>query len=356
MRKYDYSFLKKRIPGNIVGLTEIIADLKSKEEFRKLQYTETFESLRQKAIIESVKGSNAIEGIVTTDDRIRDIVNGSAPVTHDELEISGYKDALNIIHTNYENMDIDEDLIRMFHRLIEEETNASGAGEYKKTSNFIMEYGPDGTRRVRFKPVSPGKVPENMEQLLMAYYEARQDSEISPLMLIPCFVLDFLCIHPFTDGNGRVSRLLTVLLLYLSGYDIVRYISYEGQVNKYKASYYEALEQSSAGWHDNKNDYVPVIINFLQILYRCFKDLDEVFTDISLKKAKKSERVENILLGAIVPISKQDIAEKVPDISVKTIELVLNKMLKENKIKKIGSYKDARYMRNNATNNVSKNS
>ena len=345
MRRYDYSFLKNQIPGNIVGLTDIITDLKSKEEFRKLQYSETFESLRKKAVIESVKGSNAIEGIVTTDDRIRDIVNGSAPVTHDEQEISGYKDALNIIHTNHENMDIDEEVIRMFHRLIEEGTNASNAGEYKKTTNFIMEYGPDGSRRVRFKPISPGKVSENMEQLIFAYYDARQDSDISPLLLIPCFILDFLCIHPFTDGNGRVSRLLTVLLLYLSGYDIVRYISYEGQINKYKAGYYDALEQASTGWHDNKNDYVPVIINFLQIIYRCFKDLDEAFMDISLKKAKKSERIESILLGAIVPISKQDIAEKVPDISVKTIELVLSKMLKENKIKKIGTYKDARYMR-----------
>ena len=343
MRRYDYTFLINRIPGNIVGLTDIIADLKSKEEFRKLQYIETFERLRQKAIIESVKGSNAIEGIVTTDDRIRDIINGSVPVTHDELEISGYKDALNSIHMNHDNMDIDEDVIRMFHRMIEEGVNASTAGEYKKTSNFIMEYGPDGSRRVRFKPISPANVSENMEQLILAYYDARQNSEISPLLLIPCFILDFLCIHPFADGNGRVSRLLTVLLLYLSGYDIVRYVSYEGQVNKYKASYYEALEQSSRGWHD----YVPVIINFLQIIYRCFKDLDESFTDISLKKAKKSERVESILLGAIVPISKQDIVEKVPDISVKTIELVLGKMLKENKIKKIGTYKDARYMRNN---------
>jgi Fic family protein len=314
-----------------------------------LQYSETFERLRQKAIIESVKGSNAIEGIVTTDDRIRDIINGSTPVTHDELEISGYKDALNTIHMNHENMDIDEDVIRMFHRMIEESVNAATAGEYKKTPNFIMEYGPDGSRRVRFKPISPANVSENMEQLVLAYYDARQNSEISPLLLIPCFILDFLCIHPFTDGNGRVSRLLTVLLLYLSGYDIVRYVSYEGQVNKYKASYYESLEQSSSGWHENKNDYVPVIINFLQIIYRCFKDLDESFTDISLKKAKKTERVESILLGAIVPISKQDIAEIVPDISVKTIELVLSKMLKENKIKKIGSYKDARYMRNNMT-------
>ena len=186
-----------------------------------------------------------------------------------------------------------------------------------------------------------------MEQLLLAYYEARQDAEIPALLLIPCFVLDFLCIHPFMDGNGRVSRLLTVLLLYLSGYDIVRYISYEGQINKYKESYYGALKTSSESWHKNRNDYVPFIINFLRVLYRCFKELDESFMDISLKKAKKSERVESILMGAIVPISKQEILSKVPDISVKTVELVLSKMMKERRIIKIGTFRDARYMKNN---------
>ena len=199
MHTYDYSFLKDSIPGNIVGLTNVIADLKSREEFRKLQYSETFESLRQKAIIESVKGSNAIEGIVTTDDRIRDIVAGAVPITHDEMEISGYKDALNLIYTTYEDLDLTEDVILLFHKTIEAATNHLEAGQYKKTNNFIMEYGPDGSRRVRFKPVSAKNVQDNMEQLILAYYEARQDSEIPSLMLIPCFVLDFLCIHPFLD-------------------------------------------------------------------------------------------------------------------------------------------------------------
>lgn len=346
MHRYDYTFLKNSIPGNIVGLTEIIADLRSKEDFRKLQYSDTFEKLRQKAIIESVKGSNAIEGIVTTDLRIKDIVDGAEPKTHDEMEISGYKDALNLIHTNYSSMDIDEEIIFSLHRMLLAQTNPRQAGIYKKTNNFILEIAPDGSRSVRFKPVPAKRVSNDMEQLLLAYYDARQDEEISSLLLIPCFVLDFLCIHPFIDGNGRVSRLLTVLLLYLSGYDIVRYISYEGQINKYKDSYYAALRTSSELWHENENDYVPFIINFLQVLYKCFKDLDDSFTDISLKKAKKSERVESILMEAIVPISKQDIIEKVPDISVKTIELVLSKMMKEQKIKKIGTFKDARYMRN----------
>ena len=346
MHRYDYSFLKKTVPGNIVGLTDIISDLRTKEEFRKLQYSDTFELLHRKAIVKSVKGSNAIEGIITTDSRIKAIVEGANPVTHDEMEISGYKDALNLIHTEHVNLDVEEETILSFHRMLLAQTDPHEAGKYKTNNNFIMEIGPDGSRRIRFKPVSAKRVNTDMEQLLLAYYEVRQDSEISPLLLIPCFILDFLCIHPFMDGNGRISRLLTVLLLYLSGYDIVRYISYEGQINKYKDSYYEALKMSSDKWHENKNDYVPFIVNFMQTLYKCFKDLDESFTDISLKKAKKSERVESVLMGAIVPVSKQDIIAKLPDVSVKTVELVLGKMLKDKKIKKIGTYKDARYMRN----------
>ena len=229
--------------------------------------------------------------------------------------------------------------------MMEEATDPSGAGQYKSHDNLIMEYHPDGTRHVRFKPVSAQETPYAMEQMLLAFYDARQNSDISDLLLIPCFIVDFLCIHPYLDGNGRVSRLLTVLLLYMAGYDIVRYISIEGQINKYKESYYNALEESSVGWHENNNDYTPFMVNFMQILYRCYKELDDSFMDISLKKAKKYERVEAILLNAFVPVSKSDIQDKVPDISVKTIELVLSKMLKEDKIIKIGSYRDARYMK-----------
>ena len=347
MHKFDYSFLKKNIPSNIVNLTNVITDLKSKEDFRKLQYSDTFKKMQRKAIIESVKGSNAIEGIVTSDTRIKDIVDGDIPLTHDELEISGYKDALNLIFNNYQNLNIDENLICTFHRMIVGSTNPMEAGKYKQNDNYIMEYDSSGKRIIRFRPVRFKDTKEAMEQLILAFMDARQDYEISPLLLIPCFVIDFLCIHPFSDGNGRVSRLLTVLLLYSFGYDIVRYISFEGQVNKYKESYYISLERSSLSWYEGTSDYIPFIINFLQILYRCYKDLDESFVEISLKKASKSKRVENVLLNAIVPISKQDVIEKLPDVSIKTIELVLNKMIKEDKIKKIGSYKDARYLKNN---------
>lgn len=345
MRKFDYFFLKKEIPGNIVGTVGIIADLNARNQIRKLQYEKTFEKLRKKAIIESVKGSNEIEGIVTTEERIKDLVEGAVPVTHDEKEISGYKDALSLIHTQHEDLDVTRDVIIMFHRMMEESVNPAEAGHFKTRDNLIMEYYEEGNRRVRFTPVKANETDKAIEQLLLAYYDARQDMEIPVLFLIPCFILDFLCIHPFLDGNGRVSRLLTVLMLYIAGYDIGRFISVENQIKKYKESYYAALEQSSAGWHENKNDYTFFIVNFLQILYRCFKDLDESFMDISLKKAKKSERVEAVLMGAVAPISKADIEEKLPDVSVKTIELVLGKMLKEEKIEKIGTYRDARYMK-----------
>lgn len=346
MHKYDYSFLKKEIPGNIVGLSGIIADLKAKEEFRKLQYVSTFEELQKRAIIESVKGSNAIEGIVTTDERIKDIIKGMKPVSHDEVEISGYKDALNLIHNEHADLDLDENMILKLHEMMLSGVDPVEAGHYKKRDNYIMEYLPDGYRNIRFRPVKAKETEKAMEQMLLAYYDARQDLEISPLLLIPCVILDFLCIHPFVDGNGRISRLITVLMLYMDGYDIVRYISFEGQINKYKESYYDALKQSSDDWHDNRNDYIPFIINFMQILYRCFKDLDEHFMDISIKKAKKSERVEAVLMSAIVPISKADILEKLPDVSVKTVELVLSKLVKDKRIVKIGSYRDARYKRN----------
>ncbi len=345
MRTFDYSFLKKEIPGTIVGTIGIIADLNARNQIRKMQYEEAFNELRQKAIIESVKGSNEIEGIVTTEERIRDIVAGAAPVTHDEKEISGYKDVLNLIHTEHENLDVTRDAILMFHRMMEESVNPAEAGRFKSRDNLIMEYQSDGSRRVRFSPVKASETEKAVEQLLLAYYDARQDMEIPVLFLIPCFIVDFLCIHPFLDGNGRVSRLLTVLMLYIAGYDIGKYISVENQINRCKESYYSALEQSSAGWHENKNDYTPFIINFLQIVYRCFRVLDESFMDISLKKAKKSERVEAVLMGAIAPVSKADIKEKLPDVSVKTIELVLGRMLKDEKIEKIGSYRDARYMK-----------
>ena len=345
MRRYDYRFLMTDLAAEVAGLTDVIADLRAREALRRLQYEDTYEVLRRNAIIASVRESNAIEGIVTTDDRIREIVAGKKPLTHDEKEIAGYKEALNLIHTEHASLDVNSDVILQLHRMMMEETATAEAGKNKSRDNLIMEYGTDGTRRIRFRPVKASETEASMEQMLLAYYAGRQEALIMPLLLIPCVVLDFLCIHPFLDGNGRVSRLLTILMLYISGYDIVRYASVERQISAHKEAYYDALERSSHNWHKEKNDYKPFMVFFLQIMYRCYREIDDQFTELSLKKAKKQERVEAVLLNAIVPVSKSDILEKLPDISVKTVELVLGRMLKAGTIRKIGTYRDARYQK-----------
>lgn len=343
MRKFDYSFLKEDSANDILRLSYIISDLKSKEDFRKIQYKDSFELLQKKAIIDSTISSNAIEGIVTTNTRIKDIFDGSKPLTHDEKEIVGYKNALNYIHTQNDTLDVNEETILKLHSMLLEDTNKKEAGKYKTRDNLIMEYHSDGTRSIRFKPISYKETPKAMEQLILAYIDARQDSEIFSLLLIPCIIVDFLCIHPFIDGNGRVSRLLTILLLYIAHFDIGRYISIENVINEYKEDYYEALKQSSYMWEENKNDYRPFIIYFLQVLYKCYKKLDDSFMELSLYKTPKSKRVETVLMNSIVPVSKMEILDKLPDVSIKTIELELSKLLKEEKIEKIGTYKNARY-------------
>ena len=198
---------------------------------------------------------------------------------------------------------------------------------------------------MRFKPVKPSDVPEHMEQMLLAYYDARQDSEISPLLLIPCFILDFLCIHPLRDGNGRMSRLLSLLLLYKNGYDAGKYVSFEEQINNYKSFYYEALEQSSVGWTDNQNSYFPFIENFLSTLYMCYKELDKRFAVVHGRKITKKARIEATVLNSLTPLSKAEICQILPDVSPTTVEAVLGSMVKNGIIKRIGSARASRYIK-----------
>ncbi|MBQ6654695.1 MAG: Fic family protein [Erysipelotrichaceae bacterium] len=345
MRKYDYSFLKGSTLSEMLRLAQIIADLKTRSEVRMQQYGEVYARFQKKAIIDSVRCSNAIEGIVTTQQRLQDIVAGHQPVSHDEMEIAGYRDALRLIFEKTSSLNLNEDLIRGFHRLIEQQSDPDQAGMYKENDNFIMEYDADGNRRVRFTPVKASEVEKNMEQLLLAFYDARQDEEIPDILLIPCFVVDFLCIHPFKDGNGRVSRLLNVLLLLTGGYDIVRFISLEKQIDEFRQNYYDALAASSAGWHEGVNDYTPFILFSMQILYRCYRQMDESFFEFTIRKEKKSERVTKLLMNSIVPLSKKDIMERLPDISETTVEKQVAKLLKEEMIEKSGSFRDARYRR-----------
>lgn len=345
VRKFDYSFLKDKIPGKIVSLLSIVYDIKGKENARLISTPALFNKLKKKAIRDSIKASNAIENIHTTEKRIDDIASGdNFAYTHPEKEIIGYRNALNNIHTFNETIIFDEASILALHKQLLDVAEVGGRGHYKKEPNVISEK-INGRSHVIFIPTSPKDVKESMEQALLAYNEAIHDPEISPLLLIPCFVLDFLCIHPFDDGNGRMSRLLTLLLLYKSGFDIGRFISIEKVINDTKGDYYEALYKSSIGWHENQNDYVPFMLYMIQVLYRCYKLLDEnVFNQID-KKLNKSQRIEQVLLNTFVPLKKQQILEQLPDVSENLVETILSKLIKEEKIIKIGSYKDAMYYR-----------
>ncbi len=209
-----------------------------------------------------------------------------------------------------------------------------------------MEVNPDGTRQIRFSPVPAIETPRVMEQFVFAYMKARDDPNINPLLLIPCVILDFLCIHPFSDGSGRMSRLLTLLLLYKNGFDVGKYVSFEEQINETKTYYYEALRKSSISWHNGNNDYFYFAENFIMTLFSCYKELDKRFATVNSKKISKTARIEATLLNSVLPISKKEIADILPDVSITTIEFVLAKILKEGKIIKSGEGRNTKYIRN----------
>ena len=348
MRKFDYNFLENGLlPANLINLTSAIYSLKTSSNIRKDKFEKIFTELEKIAKVQSVKSSNAIEGIITSDKRINEIVNQSSePLNHNEAEIAGYRDALNKIHLEYNEMDFTEETILNLHEIMMNYTAYEHSGKYKKNNNYIIEEDKQGNRKVRFTPTSAKETPEAMKQLILAYMEARGNSNINQLLLIPCVILDFLCIHPFSDGNGRISRLLSLLLLYKEEFDVGKYISFEEQINKMKGYYYDALKQSSKDWEENKNDYVPFIQNFLASLYMCYKELDKRFNVINSNKITKTARIEATVLNSIVPISKAEICKILPDVSPTTIEAVLGRMIKEKSIIRIGTARSSKYIKN----------
>lgn len=345
MHTFDYEFLSTDISSELANVSNVLFDLRGRNALRMESDLAGYGKLRQAAIVESVRGSNAIEGIVTTSDRLMGIVEGTvSPLTHGEQEILGYKKALEEIYAPGFSADLSEDYVLHLHQLLLQGVSDQ-AGRYKRTNNWIQERDAEGRISVRFVPVSAAETPNAMSQLVMAYHEARQDSRVNVLMLVACVVVDFLCIHPFTDGNGRVSRLLTTMLLQGCGFDIGRYVSIEGMVDTHKVGYYDALAESSEGWHDNESDYEPFILYLLQILYACYKELDERYVEGSMARVPKSKLVESLLMGAYVPISKAEICGRLPEVSAKTVERVLVRLIREGKVEKIGTYRDARYRR-----------
>lgn len=320
--------------------------MKAGAKIRQDEYEKIFTELEKIAIVQSVKSSNAIEGIITSDERIKEIVNqNSKPLNHNEKEIAGYRDVLNEIHLHYEDIEFNEDTILKLHEIMMSYTGVEDAGKYKVNQNYVIEEDTQGNRKVRFKPLEPKETPIAMEQLVLAYNDACNNININQLLLIPCVILDFLCIHPFRDGNGRMSRLLTLLLLYKSGFNVGKYISFEEQINNSKGNYYEALRLSSINWIENEQSYVPFIENFLLTLYMCYKELDKRFSVVNSNKITKKARIEATVLNNLTPISKAEICKILPDVSPTTVEVVLGTMVKNNAIKIIGSGRNTKYMK-----------
>lgn len=352
MHIFDYSFLDEGLlPAEIVNLTSTIAAFNAISGTRKDNNRNIYTELEKIARVQSVKGSNAIEGIITTDARIKEIVDGnSAPLNHSEREIAGYRDALDEIHTSHAQMSFSENLILHIHEVMTSIAGYDLSGKYKKEDNLILEIDESGRRKVRFTPVPAAETKDAMEQLILAYMEARDNPKVNKLLLIPCVVLDFLCIYPFGDGNGRVSRLLSLLLLYKSGYDVGKYVSFEEQINKSRDYYYSSLEESSYGWYTNENSYFEFMKNFLSTLYKCYKELDKRFSAVNGKRLSKTKRIEQTVLNSILPISKSEICDILLDVSPTTVESVLGKMVKSGSIVKLGraratKYVNAKYLR-----------
>ena len=346
MHIFDYTFLKDDLlPAQLVSLASNISMLKVMSAVRKQENESAFAKLEETAKIESIKASNAIEGIVTTDQRIRALVGGSAPLNHTEAEIAGYRDVLNEVHTNFSVHDFRESDIRAFHAQMMRLADPASDGSYKTDDNVIAERMSDGRRIVRFSPTSAVDTPEEMQQLVLAYAQARDDAAINKLLLIPCVILDFLCVHPFADGNGRLSRLLTLLLLYRNGFDAGKYISFEGVVNTRKAEYYAALKESSEGWSENRPRYFPFMVDFLTTLYVCYSELDKRFASVNAAKATKKARIESTVLNAFTPLSKADICGILPDVSPTTVEAVLGEMVRGGRVRRLGAGRASKYIR-----------
>ena len=349
MRKYDLRLeATTLLTPNIVNLISLIHEYKGKQTLYIESKKDILTTLLNIAKIQSTEYSNKIEGIQATDERIKKLINEKVmPKNRNEEEIAGYRDVLELIHENYENISITPNIILQLHKNLYKYSAISNGGKYKNNDNIIEEQDEYGNKKIRFKPVSAFETPSNLQLLCDSYNNEIQKGEIDPLLLIPIFILDFLSIHPFNDGNGRMSRLLTLLLLYKNGYIVGKYISIEKIVEKTKESYYDTLKKSSIDWHENQNDYSYFVEYYLGIFLRAYKDFANRVEYITNKKLSVKDRVKIIIEKNIGKITKKEITEICPDISEGSIERALNELLKENAILKISGGKNTSYVINN---------
>ena len=348
MRAFHFkSVYNKLLTPEIVAYLTQIHEYKGQQNLFIEAKADALSNLLEVAKIQSTEASNRIEGIITTDDRLRKIVREKTmPQTRSEKEIAGYRDVLATIHESHDYISPKPSVILQLHRDLYKFSGRSIGGSFKNSDNVIAEELPDGQRIIRFQPVPAWETPEAIRTLCDAFQEAMQDAELNPLLLIPIFVLDFLCIHPFNDGNGRMSRLLTLLLLYRSGYIVGKYISIEKLISDTRETYYEVLQQSSRNWHEGTNDYAPFVTYMLGILVAAYRDFETRIELLTNRSLSKPDRVREIIRKHLGQITKSEIMAQCPDISQITVQRALAEMLKNGEITKLSGGRYTSYIWN----------
>lgn len=346
MRTFNYSEIKnQKWDSDILGLIAAIYKEVGKQEMYLKQRPEELEKLVEIAKIQSTEASNAIEGIVTTSTRIKQLVEEkTTPKNRDEQEIAGYRDVLNIIHESFDAIPISQNYILQLHKILYSHMNNPMAGRTKSVQNYISSTYPNGHVETLFTPLAPYETPEALDKICEEYNRVIGNMEVEPLIAIPMFIHDFLCIHPFNDGNGRMSRLLTTLLLYRNGFYVGKYISLEAKIAKNKDLYYDALGQAQIGWHEGTEDAVPFIKYLLGTLLAAYKDFEDRFALVEIK-LPALETVRRATLNKIGRFTKQDIRELCPSLSISSIEGALRKLVSSGELKREGAGKNICYYR-----------
>lgn len=346
MRPFNYSAIKnQKWDSEILGYIAAIYKEAGKQELYLKQRPDELEKLVEIAKIQSTEASNAIEGIVTTNTRIKQLVEEkTTPRNRDEQEIAGYRDVLSIIHESFDAIPLSRNYILQLHKIMYSHMNNPMAGQTKNVQNYISATYPDGHTEIIFTPLAPFETPEALDKICEEYNKVIGNMELEPLIAIPIFIHDFLCVHPFNDGNGRMSRLLTTLLLYRCGFYVGKYISLEAKIAKNKDLYYDALNRSQHGWHEGTEDVVPFIKYLLSTILAAYKDFGDRFAIVE-EKLPAIDMVRKATLNKIGRFTKQDIREQCPSLSLSSVEGALRKMVATGELKREGAGKSTCYIR-----------
>ena len=346
MRTFNYSLIsEQKWDSELLGYIAAIYKEAGKQEMYLKQKPEELGKLVEIAKIQSTEASNAIEGIVTTNTRIRQLVNEkTTPRNRNEQEIAGYRDVLGIIHESYDAIPITQNYILQLHKILYSYMNNPVAGRTKTVQNYISATFPDGHTETLFTPSAPFETPDALDRICGEYNRVIGNMELEPLIAIPVFIHDFLCIHPFNDGNGRMSRLLTTLLLYRSGFYVGKYISLEAKIAQHKDLYYDALAASQIGWHNGTDDPVPFIKYLLCTILAAYRDFGDRFALVETKRSAL-DTVRLAVQNKIGRFTKQDIRELCPSLSLSSVEGSLRKMVEDGELKREGKGKGTFYLR-----------